>query len=108
MFQFQRTPPRRPPETDSMSLLDKSLEKASIPGNVRQNIECARRESSRKQYKGHGKNAKDFCDNNLYDPVQPKVAEALGFLQMMIDAGKSYSCVNLARSALSVVFIMSN
>ena len=36
------------------------------------------------------------------------MAEALEFLQTLVDAGKSYSYVNSARSALSAILIMNN
>ena len=71
--------------------------------NVISTIFASWRKGTKLNYERHLKKWILFCNNHSVDFVNPPITIALNFLQMLFDEGKSYSDINTACSALSVI-----
>lgn len=60
-------------------------------------------ESTTKQYKSVYSKWIDFCKNNSYNPLNSQIPTILNFLTLLYKSGHSYSSLNNARSALSLI-----
>ena len=64
---------------------------------------AARRQSSDRQYKVYFSKYLQFCRDKTINPLRASLAEGLSFLDSLHSDGLSYSAINSARSALSLV-----
>ena len=61
------------------------------------------RQSLQKQYDAHIRKWLHFCTNRQADPIHPIISMAVDFLTTLYDKGLSYSSINWAWCALSVI-----
>ena len=66
-------------------------------------MSAARRSSSDRQYKVYYVKFQQYCKDKSLDPFKVTLPEGLGFLSYLHETGLSYSAVNTARSALSLI-----
>ena len=66
----------------------------------------AKRASSLKLYETYSRRWLDFCSQHHYHCIYASIAQALGFLQHLLDEGLGYSALNTARSTLSAFILL--
>ena len=64
------------------------------------------RESTRKKYNPYQQKWHTYCQENNINPVTPNITNVLDFLSNLYDQGLSYSAINSAKSALSLIILI--
>ena len=100
--------PTRDSEVEDQDLLNKAYASKGYPETVVKIMSAARRSSSDRQYKVFYTKFQKYCKDKSLDPLQISLAEGLGFLTSLHEAGLSYSSINTARSALSLILRFDN
>ena len=103
------TPPT-PQETmsDSMSLVRRYLKGKGLSATSTTVMEQFWRSGTRKQYATYLQKWQRYCSSRDIDSLHPSVEDGINFLAELHDAGKGYSAINTARSALSSVVTLPN
>ena len=92
-------------QNDSCISIRKTLRKQHIPQRTANNILCAWKPGTHKQYATYIGRWHQFCLRRKVDCLQPNVRIVLDFLTTLYEDGLSYSVINTARCALSQIII---
>ncbi|CAG7719349.1 unnamed protein product, partial [Allacma fusca] len=96
-------PAKKVSETNCSSFIWTSLIRKNIPTCVAELIIQSIAMSTRGQYESSLKKWFEYCSNNNLSGWNPKVVDVLTFLAKLFRDGCSYTSVNTARSALSLI-----
>ena len=90
-----------------MQAVRMALEKSGIPRKTANIIMSAWRTGTSKSYNTYIRQWIVFCTERKQDPFQPTVVSLLRFLTQLFEQGKSYSSLNIARSAVATLSLGS-
>ena len=71
-------------------------------------ILCAWRDRTKKQYRTYISKWENYCNPKGISPVSATVAQGINFLAELVKSGVGYSGVNIARSAISTILVISD
>ena len=102
----EASPP--PPEAgvDGFEGVRRSLKEQQVSSRAANIILQSWRSGTKKQYNVHLKKWAKFCCKRKINSLQASVGNALDFLTDLFEAGRSYSTINTARSALSTMLLV--
>lgn len=91
------------PTTSSLSLIRTQLELQDISETAKTVIMASWREGTQKQYHNYLSQWQRFCLQRGIDCFNAEVKQGIDFLAYLFEKGLSYSAINTARSALSLI-----
>ena len=91
-----------------MLLVRQALDQYKLSERTIDIIMSSWRETTKQQYSSYISQCLHFCGQKQIDPLQTNVKFVLAFLTEFVDSGRSYSCENTARSALSSLIMYDN
>ena len=100
----QNTPSAPKIKIDGLFIIRKKFIREGLSRKLIDIIMQSWRDSSIKQYKVYLNRWILFCEDNSLDPLERNDLLALEFLRKLLKQGYSYSSINSARSALSIIF----
>ena len=92
-------------KTDWMSCLRERYDKQELSEDAIKLVMASWRDSTKSEYSTYISKWIIFCNSRDYDPLSAPINQIADFLTNMYWEGRSYSTINLARSALSALGI---
>ena len=104
----ETSPPQEKAKVTGMLLVRQALDQYKLSERTIDIIMSSWRETTKQQYSSYISQWLHFCGQKQIDPLQTNVKFVLAFLTELVDSGRSYSCENTARSALSSLIMYDN
>ena len=99
-----RPPDATAPEADCMSLVSKQLSSSGLSEEALGIITSGWKPATQRNYTSAIRQWLQFCHTSRHNSGSPTVPALIEFLLSLHKAGRSYSTINTARSAISVVY----
>jgi len=90
----------------NVSLVQRSLESQGISSEASSAIRHSWRPGTATQYQTYYEKWESFCHRWNINPLQATLQDGINFLGDLVATGVGYSCINSARSALSLVILL--
>jgi hypothetical protein len=87
---------------DGMQFIRQAIQGIGMSQEATEIVMSSWRKATQKQYKGYIERWLKFCSENDFNCRSPQISEVIDYLVTLFESGLGYSCVNTARSALSL------
>ena len=91
------------PASDGLSFIRNTFAQQDLSSNITDILMASLRTGTKKQYKTYVERWLPFFRERKINHSSPKIGEALQFLMSLYNQGLTYSTINTARSALSLI-----